>query len=43
MGRPRHAYTKQIRKDVSCTTYEEMKRKSERMADWTAAVNQSPD
>jgi hypothetical protein len=33
MGRPRHAYTKQITKNVSCTTYEEMKRKAERRAD----------
>jgi hypothetical protein len=35
------SYTRQIMKDVVCTTYVEVKRKAERRAEWRAAANQS--
>ena len=42
-GRPRHEYDKQIRVDVGCNSYVEMKRKAQDRVAWRAASNQSTD
>ena len=42
-GRPRLRYMDQIKEDVGCKTYEEMKRKAERHEEWRFAANLSSD